>query len=122
VTDLAYRMAALLDQLGHEKTVGVNLDTGNCWLGGGDPLEFVRRFGPRIKHVHWKDLDASLTSRRGQVFGCGMGTIPLGDGVVGVRPVVDALLAAGFNGPTTLAVAGADAVKASADRLRAWAK
>lgn len=30
------------------------------------------------------------------------------------------LLEAGFDGDTTLEVAGADAVKLSADRLRAW--
>ena len=28
------RMSRILDALGHESVVGVNLDTGNAWLGG----------------------------------------------------------------------------------------
>jgi sugar phosphate isomerase/epimerase len=27
-------MSRILDALGHESVVGVNLDTGNAWLGG----------------------------------------------------------------------------------------
>jgi inosose dehydratase len=120
LTDTADGMARLLDALGHEHTVGVNLDTGNSWLGGGDPLEFIRRFGPRIRHVHWKDMEAKWEPLRGTVFGCGMGMIPLGDGVVGIRAIVDELLDAGFDGPTTLEVAGPDNMKISAERLREW--
>jgi inosose dehydratase len=56
LTDTVDGMTRILDALGHEETVGINLDTGNSWLGGGDPLEFVKTFGPRIKHVHWKDM------------------------------------------------------------------
>jgi inosose dehydratase len=120
LTDTVDGMRSILDALGHEKTVGINLDTGNSWLGGGDPLAFVKTFGPRIRHVHWKDLGAEWTPKRGTVFGCGMGNIPLGDGEVPVRAVVDALREIGFDGPTTLEVAGADNVKRSAERLREW--
>jgi len=122
LTDSVDEMANLLDALGHEDTVGVNLDTGNAWLGGSNPLDFVSRFGPRIRHVHWKDLGADWAPKRGTQYGCGMGNIALGDGVVGVRAVCDALLAQGFDGATTLEVAGADAVRTSADRLRAWSE
>lgn len=120
LTDLVPTMTRVLDALGHEETVGVNLDTGNSWLGGGDPHEFVRVFGGRIRHVHWKDMPAELESERGKRFGCGMGTIPLGDGVVGIRQLVQELKAIGFDGPTTLEVAGEAAVKTSAERLRQW--
>lgn len=120
LTDTVRGMESILDALGHEETVGVNLDTGNSWLGGGDPLEFVKVFGKRIKHVHWKDMSADWVGKRGKMFGCGMGTIPLGDGVVGIEPVVRALLDAGFHGPTTLEVAGEEAMKESANRLRQW--
>ncbi|WP_369052794.1 sugar phosphate isomerase/epimerase family protein [Kineococcus terrestris] len=94
--------------------LGVNLDTGNSWLAGADPVEYVRRFGPLIEHVHWKDLDAGWEERRGQVFGCGMSTTTLGEGVVDVRGIWDALVRAGFDGATTLEVAGDDAVLGSA--------
>ena len=120
VTDCIEATAQLLDQLGEPQTVGLNLDTGNLWLGGGEPLAYVERFGSRIKHVHWKDMPAEMASERGRRFGCGMATIALGDGVVGIRDVVKALKQVGFDGPTTLEIAGADALRASADRLREW--
>lgn len=121
LTDTADGMQRLLDAVGHEDTVGVNLDTGNSWLGGGDPHAFVRVFGKRIRHVHWKDMPAEMEAQRGTVYGCGMGLIPLGDGVVGIEQLVRELAEIGFDGPTTLEVAGEEAVKLSADRLHAWA-
>ncbi len=120
VTDSVQGMGELLEVLGHPQHLGVCLDTGNSWLGGAEPLDFVRAFGPRIKHVHWKDMPAECQPRRGKVFGYGMATIPLGDGVVGIRQIVDSLLAIGFDGATTLEIVGADNVRASVERLRAW--
>ena len=120
VTDCVDGMAALLDSLGHPESVGVCLDTGNSWLGGGEPLEFIRRFGPRIRHVHWKDIGAEFVPRRGTLFGCGMATIPLGDGVVGIPAVVRALREAGFDGATTLEIAGEENVRRSVERLGEW--
>ena len=120
MTDTVAGMRRVLDALGHERTVNINLDTGNSWLGGGDPLEFVKTFGSRIKHIHWKDIAGEWVAKRGTVFGCGMATIALGDGVVGIEAIVKALQAVGFDGPTTLEVAGPDAVKLSVERLRQW--
>jgi len=100
--------------------LGLNLDTGNLWLGGGDPVDYVKTFGSKIEHVHWKDMPAEMEARRGEMFGCGMALIPLGDGVVGIQAVVDALKSVGFDGDTTLEIAGEDAVKTSAARLREW--
>lgn len=122
VTDHVESMQRLLESLGHENTVGVNLDTGNSWLGGGDPMQFIKTFGKRIKHVHWKDMPQEWEARRGKQFGCGMGMIPLGDGVVGIEALVNALGEIGFDGPTTLEVAGPDNVKRSAERLLKWAR
>jgi len=120
LTDTVVGMSRILDALGHEKVVGVNLDTGNSWLGGGDPLEFVKVLGERIKHVHWKDMPADMIPQRGKLFGCGMGLIPLVDGVVGIEAIVKELQHIGFSGPTTLEIAGEAAVKVSAQRLREW--
>ncbi len=120
VTDSVDHMAALLDVLGHEETVGICLDTGNSWLGGAEPIDYVRRFGKRIKHVHWKDIGPEWEEKRGTVFGCGMGTIPLGDGVIDLEAIISALGEAGFDGATTLEVAGADNVRLSAQRLKEW--
>jgi inosose dehydratase len=121
LTDTVEGMSAILDALDADDVVGVNLDTGNSWLGGGDPLAFVKTFGSRIKHVHWKDMGAEWESKRGSMYGCGMGLIPLGDGVIGIQAIVEELLRVGFDGPTTLEVAGEAAVLTSAKRLREWA-
>ncbi len=60
--------------------VGLCLDTGHLAVAGGDPLEAVRSWGPRINHVHMKIADrdalAALAAERvpvddlwrGQVF------------------------------------------------------
>ena len=120
VTDDLDATAALLERLGHPDTVGLNLDTGNLWLGGGDPVAYVERFGKRIRHVHWKDMPADWQPKRGRLFGCGMATIPLGDGVIGIDAVCKALKKSGFDGPTTLEIAGKDAVQTSAARLKEW--
>jgi inosose dehydratase len=120
LTDTVDGMADLLEALDADDVLGINLDTGNCWLGGGDPLEFVKVFGTRIRHVHWKDMPAEWAPRRGREFGCGVGIIPLGNGVVGIEKIVKALQACGFDGPTTLELAGKENLQLSAKRLRQW--
>jgi inosose dehydratase len=52
--------------------LGLNLDTGNSWLAGTDPVEYVRTFGEKIEHVHWKDLGPEWEAKRGTLYGCGM--------------------------------------------------
>lgn len=116
VTDSIPLVERVLDAC-DSPALGLNLDTGNLWLGGGDPVEFVKKFGHRIEHVHWKDMPAEMIPTRGTRFGCGMATIALGDGVVGIADVVSALEAVGFSGHTTLEIAGEDAVLASRDFL-----
>jgi len=120
VTDSVQRMGDLLDALGHEETVGLCLDTGNSWLGGAEPIEYVRTFGSRIKHVHWKDMAADWEEKRGTLYGCGMAVIPLGDGVIDLPPIVRELQGIGFDGATTLEIAGPDNVKLSVERLNQW--
>ncbi len=112
VTDNIALLERLLDACNSD-ALGLNLDTGNLWLGGGDPVAFVRKFGPRIGHVHWKDMPAEMEEQRGKRFGCGMATIALGDGIVGIAAVVDELKKVGFQGHTTLEIAGEQAVLTS---------
>jgi len=111
-----------LFSISHPETVGICLDTGNSWLGGSEPLDYIETFGNRIKHVHWKDIPKEWITKRGKLYGCGMSTIPLGDGVVGIEALVDALIKIGFDGPTTLEVTGIDAVKISYERLQKWSQ
>lgn len=120
ITDCVDTFGALLEALGESETVGVNLDTGNSWLGGADPMDYITRFGSRIKHVHWKDMGKEWESKRGTLYGCGMGTIALGDGLIGIENLVSKLKETGFDGPTTLEVAGRENILESAKRLRTW--
>lgn len=106
----------ILDRLDSD-ALGINLDTGNSWLGGTDPVDIVRAFGDRIKHVHWKDLGSEWEAQRGEIFGCGMSTIALGEGVIDIAGIHAALVEAGFDGDTTLEIAGDEAVLASAAYL-----
>jgi inosose dehydratase len=118
VSDSMALTERLIDALDSPPALGLNLDTGNLWLGGGDPVAYVKKFGSLIEHVHWKDMPEELEPKRGKCFGCGMGTIALGEGVVGISDVVHALQSAGFQGDTTLEVAGENAVLASRDYLK----
>jgi inosose dehydratase len=43
--------------------VGWCLDTGHLFIGGTDPVDFARRNGARIVHVHLKDVDRDLAAR-----------------------------------------------------------
>ena len=49
-----------------------------------------------------------------------MGNIPLGQGVVGIPTIIEELKRIGFDGPTTLEVAGEHNVRASLSSLRQW--
>lgn len=108
--------SALLERI-DSPALALNLDTGNSWLAGTDPVEYVRTFGEKIQHVHWKDLGAEWEDRRGSVYGCGMSPIALGTGVIDIEGSFRALEQAGFDGYTTLEIGGDDAVLASRDYL-----
>ena len=43
--------------------VGLCLDVGHYLVGGGDPVDAVRRYGDRIRHVHMKDVDPAVLAR-----------------------------------------------------------
>ncbi|NTV80253.1 MAG: sugar phosphate isomerase/epimerase, partial [Candidatus Aminicenantes bacterium] len=66
-----------------------------------------------------KDWPAEMEANRGKQFGAGMSGIPLGTGVVDVKGVFNALVAAGYDGYSTLEVAGDAAVLQSYAYLKA---
>lgn len=110
--------SALLEAI-ESPAFGLNLDTGNAWLAGTDPVQYVQTFGERIRHVHWKDLGAAWEAKRGEIFGCGMSDIALGTGVVDIEGTFRALEECGFDGYSTLEIGGDDAVLESARFLEA---
>jgi inosose dehydratase len=85
--------------------VGLCLDVGHYIVGGGDPVEAIRRYGPRVRHVHMKDVDAAVLARlraaeiadflealRARIF------TELGYGVLDVLGVVQELARIDFDG------------------------
>ncbi len=85
-------------------SVGLLLDTGHLAFAGGDPVAFARRYGPRINHVHCKDVRpgvlarvrAADTSFLDAVLD-GVFTVP-GDGGLDFAGVCSALAASGYHG------------------------
>jgi sugar phosphate isomerase/epimerase len=60
----------------------MNLDTGNTFIAGKDPVAFCRRFVDRVTHVHVKDVSASLAAAvRGEQTGIAVSHCSLGEGV-----------------------------------------
>jgi inosose dehydratase len=91
LTDSVEGMQAVFDRLDNPTALGVNMDTGNYWLGGYDPVEFAKIFKDKIGHIHWKDLPAEWDEKRGKMFGCGFAPIALGEGVIDIAGVYEVL-------------------------------
>jgi len=119
ITDSIQGIQDVMDRLGNPDSLGVNMDTGNSWLGGADPVEMAKVFKDKIHHVHWKDLGEEWVEKRGTVFGCGFSTIALGDGVIDIKGVCDVLKDAGIASSTLEIIGSEDILKQSKDYLRA---
>jgi inosose dehydratase len=119
VTDSIQGPKDVMEMLGNPKSLGVNMDTGNSWLGGADPVEMARVFRSRIHHVHWKDLEQEWTAKRGKQFGCGFSTIALGDGVIDLKGVCKVLKGAGIESSTLEIVGTQEVLKKSGKFLKA---
>jgi inosose dehydratase len=84
--------------------VGLLLDTGHLVFAGADPTVVARRYGPRINHVHCKDVREDVLARVRSVDSSfldavldGVFTAP-GDGMIDFAPVLSSLAAAQYRG------------------------
>jgi inosose dehydratase len=84
---------------------GLCLDVGHYTVGGGDPVEAIRRHGPLIRHVHAKDVDPAVLARMrsGELSGMWPAIrervfTELGNGVLDLHGVVAALDGIGYDG------------------------
>ncbi|WP_420645067.1 sugar phosphate isomerase/epimerase family protein [Candidatus Leptofilum sp.] len=60
----------------------MNMDTGNTFIAGQDPVAFCEKFKDKISHVHIKDVSQSLAdSLRGELTGIAVSNTAIGDGV-----------------------------------------
>ena len=44
------------------ETIGLCLDTGHSYFGGGDPIDLLRQYGSIVNHVHLKDVNTSVVN------------------------------------------------------------
>lgn len=60
----------------------MNMDTGNTFIAGQDPVAFLTKFKNKVSHVHVKDVSESLAaSLRGELTGIAVSHTAIGDGV-----------------------------------------
>ena len=110
ITDSISGIGDVMALLGYPKSLGVNMDTGNSWLGGTDPVELARTYKDKIYHIHWKDLGAEWIPKRGTIYGCGFSTIPVGTGEIDIAGVIEVLKDSKHIRYSTLEVAGSPAL------------
>ena len=84
--------------------LGLCLDTGHYFFGGGDPVDAVRLYGARIRHLHLKDvqlpvLKAARQNEVGFLEAVRRGVFcELGDGAVDLNKVIQDMIAGGYSG------------------------
>lgn len=87
----------------------LNLDTGNTFIAGNDPVEFATRFLDKIHHVHIKDVSQSLADAvRGGATGIAISHVAAGDGVNAdnIRGVLKLLKGNDFDGVLSIECEG----------------
>lgn len=89
--------------------LGVNLDTGNTFIAGQDPVAFLARFKNRVDHMHIKDVSPNLASNaRGKLTGIATSHCAIGDGVNAnnIRRSIEVLAANGYDGVLSMECEG----------------
>lgn len=89
--------------------LGLNMDTGNTFIAGQDPVAFLARFRDRVSHIHIKDVSPSLAAAaRGELTGIAVSHCAVGEGVNAgnIRRCVDLLVGSGFEGVLSIECEG----------------
>ncbi len=87
----------------------LNMDTGNTFIAGQDPVAFLKRFLDRVSHVHVKDVSQSLAEvLRGGATGIAVSQCALGEGVnaENIRECLGVLRDAGYAGVLSIECEG----------------
>lgn len=102
------RMAQMLDFV-DSPLLGLNLDTGNTFIAGEDPVAFAEAFVGRIRHVHVKDVSETLAAAvRGGQTGIAISACAIGDGVNAdnIRRILGLLRDHGYDGNLSMECEG----------------
>jgi sugar phosphate isomerase/epimerase len=104
--DMMEKMLAFVDS----PFLRMNMDTGNTYIAGQDPVAFLKRFISRVSHVHVKDVSESLARAvRGGQTGIAVSHCALGEGVNAdnIRQCLGVLRDAGYRGVLSIECEGA---------------
>lgn len=118
VTDTIEGLSKIFDLLDDAPALGINLDTGNTWLGGTDPVEVAKKFKEKIHHIHWKDLGEDWLDKRGKQYGAGFSTIAMGDGIIDIKGVCEALKGKEIENSTLEIIGEKEMLQKSVDYLK----
>jgi sugar phosphate isomerase/epimerase len=84
---------------------GMNMDTGNVFIAGGDPVAYLQRFRRKVNHIHIKDVSTELAAAlKGKLTGIALSSAAVGEGVNAdnIRACVAILKETGFEGTMSL--------------------
>jgi len=87
----------------------MNMDTGNTFIAGQDPVAYLERFKHRVSHVHVKDVSPSLAATaRGDQTGIALSHCAIGEGVNtdNIRRCLEILAGSGYGGVLSLECEG----------------
>ena len=87
----------------------MNMDTGNTFIAGQDPVAFLERFKHRVSHVHVKDVSETLAAAsRGELTGIAVSHCAIGDGVnaANIRRCLEVLVEHGYDGVLSMECEG----------------
>lgn len=99
--------------LGHfdSEYLRFNMDTGNTFIQGNDPLEFLKAMRKYVTHAHIKDVSAGLAAAlRGEDTGIACSEVGIGEGVNAdnIKKCLNYLAETNWNGDISIECSGLD--------------
>jgi inosose dehydratase len=100
----------------------MNFDTGNTFIAGNEPLEYLRRFRQYLSHAHIKDVSQELAALvRGEETGIACSQVPIGGGVNAdnIKKCIEYLKQTDWDGVLSIECSGTDDnIRSSLEFLR----
>lgn len=100
---------------------GVNVDTGNTYIAGENPVDYVQELYDHVKLMHIKDVSESLAAAlRGEDTGISSSAAAVGEGVNAdnIRECIGILKERGWSGTAVVEAEGTELVEKSLKWLR----
>lgn len=88
-----------------------NMDTGNSFIAGLDPVEYIKRFRKYLTHAHIKDVSEGLAAAvRGEETGIAVSEVPVGGGVnaENIKKCMEFLKETDWDGGVSIECSGSD--------------